>query len=186
MRIFSGTLRQKSLILPKNQDFRPTTSMLRMQVFNICQSMIEKARVLDIFAGSGAIGFEAISRGAIHCTFVEKEKAMAKALQENIERLGVRDLCRVLAVDALVALKKLQGTQPFSLIYIDPPYDLVETPFFQEFLSLLDQSHLLEKEGRLFIESRKNTLTLPTFSSFSLQSRRTSGQSELCEFTSFS
>jgi len=184
MRIFSGTLRQRELVLPKTLDFRPTTSKLRMQVFNICQHMVEGARVLDLFARSGSIGFEAISRGAAHCTFVEKERAIASSLLQNIEKLCLKNTCTVLPGDALSAIKKLSPSQPFSLVYIDPPYDLVETPFFQEVLSAIDQSQLIEKGGTLFIESRKNSLTLPSFSSLSLQSRRRSGQSELWQYTS--
>jgi 16S rRNA (guanine966-N2)-methyltransferase len=138
MRIFSGTLRQKELVLPKNQDFRPTTSKLRMQVFNICQQGLEGAHMLDLFAGSGAMGFEAISRGAAHCTFVEKEKALVSALHQNIENLGLKNVCTVFPGDVISAIKKL--SQPFSFVYIDPPYDLVDTPFFQEVLIALDQS----------------------------------------------
>lgn len=182
MRIFSGTLRQRELLLPKYGDFRPTTSKLRMQVFNICQHMIEGASVLDLFAGSGAMGFEALSRGAHEVLFVEKEQAMIDALIKNIERLNVKNSCSLLPHDALSAISKLKKS--FSLVYIDPPYDLVETPYFQDILSTIDQKGLVEKGGTLFIETRKNSLLAPSFSSLSLQSRRTSGTSDLWEFES--
>ena len=161
---------------------RPTTAKLRMQVFNICQHMIEGARVLDVFAGSGAVGFEALSRGATHCTFVEKDRSAVMMLHKNARELNAEESSTILGIDALSAIKKIHTLPPFSIVYIDPPYDLVGTPYFSELLSVIDHELPMEPGGYLFIETREKS-TLPQLISFSLVSRRKSGQSELWQFT---
>lgn len=156
-----------------------------MQVFNICQQFVEGAFFLDLFAGSGAMGFEALSRGAAHCTFVEQDRNVASALRENSKRFGLEKNCSILSMDALSAIKKLQDVRPFTLVYIDPPYDLVGSSFFNKLLSCIDKDLPLAPGGSLFIETRKRCAE-PILPSFTLSSRRTSGQSELWHFEKFS
>lgn len=181
MRISSGTLRNKELIFPKGLEARPTTSKVRMQAFNICQHLVEQALFLDLFAGSGAMGFEALSRGATRCTFVEQDRNVVSALRENVKRFGLEESCSILPMDALLAIKKLQNSPPFTLVYIDPPYDLVGSSFFNKLLACIDKDLPLIPGGSLFIETRKKC-TEPLLPSFTLSSRRTSGQSELWHF----
>jgi 16S rRNA (guanine966-N2)-methyltransferase len=179
MRLSSGTFHQQKLELPKGASFRPTTAKLRMQVCNICQHMIEEASILDLFAGSGAVGFELFSRGAASCVFVEKDKGTIVCLHHNIEKLGIKPFCKVFAMDATDAILKLKTSPPFSIVYIDPPYDYEETPMFASLLESIDKNLPMTTGGYLFIEGRKGQKKEFSLSTFSLLSHRKSGQSEL-------
>ena len=122
--------------------------MLRGAVFNICQNQIKKARFLDLFAGSGAMGFEAISRGALHVTLVENQRQAIACLKHNIEALKVESLVTLIPLNVLQALKIL--STPFDLIYIDPPYD---TPTDSLLTELLERN-LFAPNATLFVEER--------------------------------
>jgi 16S rRNA (guanine966-N2)-methyltransferase len=149
--IIGGEFRNRKLKTPKGDVTRPTSAVLRKSVFDICMSHITDAHFLDLFAGSGAMGLEALSRGAAHATFVERDKNALRSIQENIALLKVESQCSVLATDILTALKRLQKQgDTFDLIYIDPPYDNVEiTPLI---LNFIDQHALLKPDGILFVE----------------------------------
>lgn len=170
LRIIAGKYKGRILKTPKGPSTRPTQGMLREAVFNICQSEIKGARVLDLFAGSGAMGFEALSRGASHVVFVEKNRFALSCIRENIALLQVKNECFLLSLDALSALKRLKD--PFDLIYVDPPYDSDIGPY----LEILKSKKLLSAEGVLFVEERhdpKRQLKPPISEGFSLiDSRR--------------
>jgi len=108
------------LVSPEGRDTRPTTEKVREAVFNALGSLdlIVDAEVVDLYAGTGALGLEALSRGAARCTFVENDRAALEALRHNIDHLGVGDRARVLRSDALSAVGSLGG----DLILADPPY----------------------------------------------------------------
>lgn len=120
MRVIAGQWRGRPLIAPKGDATRPTADRTREGLFSMLVSRIgsfEDLRVADLFAGSGALGFEALSRGAAHCTFVEQDRAALDALRANAAKLGVNADVRaqsVLAVGAVPA--------PYDLILMDPPY----------------------------------------------------------------
>jgi len=125
MRIVGGALRGRQLTSPKSDAIRPTTDRARESLFNIIEhsypGSIEGARVLDLFSGSGALGIEALSRGASYCLFVE-EAASARALvRENIESLGLQGRTRIFRRDA-THLGPVGTMQPFNLVFADPPY----------------------------------------------------------------
>lgn len=148
LRIIAGTFKGRLLKTPKTDATRPTQGVLREALFNICQWEIQGARFLDLFAGSGAIGFEALSRGAAHITLVEKNRQALACIQANIDLLDVRAKIEVLPLDAAAAMKRL--SHPFDIVYIDPPYDtdvarLVET---------LLEKELLKENALLFLEER--------------------------------
>ncbi|MEO5975268.1 MAG: 16S rRNA (guanine(966)-N(2))-methyltransferase RsmD [Ilumatobacteraceae bacterium] len=122
MRIVAGELRGRQIIAPKGTVTRPTTDKARQATFNALGSLntIIGAKVVDLFAGSGALGIEALSRGAAHCTFVERDRLALEALRTNIEALDLGDRTSVIRGDALV----YNGTIPdVSLVLADPPYE---------------------------------------------------------------
>ena len=114
LRIVSGKFKGRVLQSPKGLKTRPTQESLREAIFNICQGSIVGAAVLDLFAGSGAIGFEALSRGASHVTFVEKDHAAIASIRKNIELLEVVHQASLFPQDALHVMKRLA---PFDFIF---------------------------------------------------------------------
>lgn len=124
MRIVAGELGGRRIVAPDGTSTRPTTDRVREAIFNSLGSagVIEGALVADLYAGSGAIGIEALSRGAEHCVFVERDRAARRALDENIDALGLRDRCRVLAGDAL----SLAPSLDVDIVFADPPYEFAD------------------------------------------------------------
>jgi 16S rRNA (guanine966-N2)-methyltransferase len=120
MRIVAGDLRGRKLVAPDARTTRPTTDKVREAVFNALASLdvIVDARVVDLYAGSGALGIEALSRGAAHCTFVERDRGATRAIHENIAALGLGDRSRVIAGDGITIAPQLQA----DLVFADPPY----------------------------------------------------------------
>lgn len=148
LRIIAGKFKGRILKIPKADTTRPTAAILREALFNICQAEIQEARLLDLYAGSGAIGFEAISRGAYHVTFVEKNKHALECIRQNISILGVASQTTLFPTDVSIAIKKMKD--PFDIIYIDPPYDTPIVPIVDQLLS----NKLLKPSAFLFIEER--------------------------------
>ncbi len=129
MRIVGGKFRGRSIAAPASRDTRPTSDRAREAMFNILAHApwspgIEGARVLDLFAGSGALGFEAISRGAAFALFVETDAAARGALRDTIEALGLFGVTRIHRRDATDLGQKPAGLgEPFDLVFLDPPYN---------------------------------------------------------------
>lgn len=125
MRVVSGDLGGRKLVTPDGSDTRPTSDRVREAMFNSLFSLdaIEGARVLDAFAGSGALGIEALSRGALHATFVETGRDALAALRENLETLQLGAQGRVVPGDALAHLERTaaEGSN-YDLVLLDPPY----------------------------------------------------------------
>lgn len=124
-RIVAGRYHGRNLQVPRTGT-RPTSEMAREAIFSHLESRnyVSQARVLDLFAGSGAMGLEALSRGAKSAVFVESGVAAAKVIRMNISSLGVPDQTQVVVADALKAAERLRNQAPFGLIIADPPYDL--------------------------------------------------------------
>ncbi|HEX2580140.1 MAG TPA: 16S rRNA (guanine(966)-N(2))-methyltransferase RsmD [Rhabdochlamydiaceae bacterium] len=153
LRVLGGKYRSLLLRSPRGAQTRPTTSMLRKAVFDMIQSTIEGSRFLDLFAGSGAIGIEALSRGATQATFVESHKEALRCIKANLAALKIEKEAAVYSYDVLTVLKKLEKKgDHFNFIYADPPYHLLA--IYDELLAYLDNSQLLSKGGTLFLESR--------------------------------
>jgi len=121
MRIIAGTYRSRVLVAPDGAATRPTSDRLRETLFNVLAPRIEGAAVLDLYAGSGAVGLEAMSRGAAQVTCVEHGKTARDALWANIRKLGVEDAVRV--VSASVASYLARASGPWDIVFLDPPYD---------------------------------------------------------------
>jgi len=150
MKITGGFLKNYKLLAPKGIKTRPTSEKLRQVVFNICQHQIHTAHFLDLFAGSGAMGIEALSRGACSATFIEKDRCALRALRQNVYNLNICHLVTILTGDVLIHLTRLKG-KSFDLIYLDPPY---EQDLYKKPLQLIDHFKMVSEGGLLFLEGR--------------------------------
>ncbi|MFC6489880.1 16S rRNA (guanine(966)-N(2))-methyltransferase RsmD [Nitratireductor sp. GCM10026969] len=125
MRVVGGRLRGRRLASPRSDAIRPTTDRAREALFNILEhgypGSIEGRRVLDLFSGSGALGIEALSRGAKYCLFVEQDAAARALIRENVESLGLQGMTRLFRRDA-TRLGPVGTMEPFGLVFADPPY----------------------------------------------------------------
>lgn len=125
MRIVAGRFRGKSLAAPQSRDIRPTSDRLRESMFNILahgfENPIEDARVLDLFSGTGALGLEALSRGARFCLFVEEAAEARGLIRTNVEALGLGGVTKLWRRDA-TRLGPRSAVEPFDLAFLDPPY----------------------------------------------------------------
>ena len=121
MRIITGSLKGRRLVAPKGQSVRPTSDRLRETLFNVLGDSIVGTRVLDAFAGTGAIGIEALSRGAIHVTFIESDARAIRVVSDNIRACGVAEACAIIRHDFLSV--RPSGA-PVDIVIADPPYDI--------------------------------------------------------------
>lgn len=120
MRIVGGSLGGRVLKAPAGHATRPTSEKVRQAVFNILGD-VTGAHVLDVFAGSGALGIEALSRGAVHATFVDHDRNALQVLKQNLALLALTDRATVLAQDAIAAVKRAP-VEPWRFVFVDPPY----------------------------------------------------------------
>lgn len=123
MRIIAGSRKGHTIYAPKGLDTRPTADRVREAAFNLI-GPVDGASVLDLFAGSGAMGLEALSRGAERAVFVEADRTAARAVERNLEMLGLTG-ARVVCDEVLRFLATERGT--YDLVFVDPPYDVVES-----------------------------------------------------------
>ena len=124
MRIIAGTLRGRRLDSPDWPGLRPTSDRLRETLFNVLAARIRGARFLDAYAGSGAVGIEALSRGAAHVTFVEQDRRAQRLIEENLARCGVSERYAIIRAGFAGTAARLPG--PWHILFLDPPYGAVE------------------------------------------------------------
>ena len=156
MRIISGTARGRKLKEPQGMDTRPTTDKVKESLFNIIQFELEGRRVLDLYAGTGQLGLEALSRGAEHCTFVDQRREAAALVRENVKLCGFTDRARVAQEEALSFLSVCR--EKFDVVLLDPPY---ESCLLEKSLKLLTQFDILREHGIIVCESGVEW-TIPT------------------------
>ena len=137
LRITSGTLRGQKILTPKLTVTHPMGSRERLAIMNSLSSHLEGKVVLDVFAGTGALGFEALSRGAKHVSFIENHREVAKLIRQNAENLGVSDQVRIFAKKA----ETLTFDDRFDIVFADPPYDKIT----RNWLTILLRSRSLRK-----------------------------------------
>jgi len=152
MRIIAGSARGRRLEAPPGRDTRPTLDRVRENLFNILQPRIAEARVLDLFAGSGALSLEALSRGAALAVLGDRDRGALAAERKNIEALGFQDRARVIPGDwrRTAALLQREGAR-FDLIFLDPPYamrDLTEVTHALRELAAEDARIIVEHEAK--------------------------------------
>ncbi len=151
MRIIAGTLRGRRLSCPAGLALRPTSDRLKETLFNILAPRMAGCAFLDLFAGSGAIGLEAHSRGASPVVLAEMEARSLQCLHDNLTRCGVREALRVLPMSSDKALARLSGEGiRFDLIFLDPPYG--QTALYQQTLEAIDEKGLLAPDGLVIAE----------------------------------
>ncbi len=180
IRVIGGEYRGRRLTSVKGMATRPTADRVRESIFNIIGDKISGARVLDLFAGTGAMGIEAMSRGADFALFIDNSPAAIKTIQHNIETLGIRmDMDAViLCRDIGRNLNDLQGTSEFDLIFMDPPYGkgLIEPT-----LAALPKTHSLRLEAIAVVEHRADE-PIKDVSSFRVYDQRTYGKTMVSFF----
>jgi len=154
MRVIAGSAKRMPLKTIAGMDTRPTTDRIKETLFNMIAPYIADCSFLDLFAGSGAIGIEALSRGAKNVVFVEQSKIAAECIKENLKFTRLEDGARVMATDVLTALKRLEGIHKFDYIFMDPPY---EKELEKRALEYLKDSKLLAKDGIIIVEGSLET-----------------------------
>jgi 16S rRNA (guanine966-N2)-methyltransferase len=157
MRIIAGSLRSRTLAAPPGPATRPTSDRLRETLFNVLAPRIEGASFLDLYAGSGALGIEALSRGASRVVVVERDAAALAVLRANAGKLGIREGFRVQAggVSAFLRRGRPAGSLRFDLVFLDPPYDAAQE--YAAALGLLGggSSSLLAPRALVIAEHRR-------------------------------
>jgi 16S rRNA (guanine966-N2)-methyltransferase len=162
MRVIAGAYRSRPLTAPRGMATRPTSDRLRETLFNILTPHIEGARFADLYAGTGAVGIEALSRGAAHVTFVESAASAIAALRDNLTALGIRESFQLDQRSVPLALRNLARRDPhFTLVYLDPPWE--DAAAYTQSLNLLADSSaaLLAPEAIVIAEhARRTNVTL--------------------------
>jgi 16S rRNA (guanine(966)-N(2))-methyltransferase RsmD len=152
MRIIGGTLRGRRLASPSGSETRPTAGQVKEALFNILAEKIPGARFLDLFAGAGAVGIEALSRGAGSATFVETHPAMCRLLRDNLHRCGFEGAAELRQVPASRFLHQQvadQAALPFDVVFLDPPYHTDEG---RNILPALGRGVIIRRDGVVVIE----------------------------------
>jgi len=178
MRIISGTARGRKLKEPQGRDIRPTTDKVKESIFNILQFDIEGRRVLDLFAGTGQLGIEALSRGASGAVFVDNSPKALALVKENLKAVDLGEHAEVYQADALAFLSHAPGK--FDLVLLDPPYD---TPLLEQALKAVFQFDILKPNGIILCESRENQQLPEPSGAYSLYRQYRYGQIRLAVFT---
>lgn len=172
IRIIGGDWRGRKLEVLNEDGLRPTGDRTRETLFNWLQFEIAGKRCLDLFAGTGALGLEALSRGAGEVVFIEKSARVAKKLNDNLAVL--KSQSTVVNADALDFLPK--ETSQFDLIFIDPPF---HKDLASKALMLIDQQDLLAEQGKIYLEIEKNTPLPAELESYQQLKYKTTSQTQL-------
>jgi 16S rRNA (guanine966-N2)-methyltransferase len=179
MRVVAGTLRGRAIAGPQHEGLRPTSDRVRESLFNILAHgvddfSLEGARVIDLFAGTGALGIEAISRGAAYCLFVDSEPDARGLIRDNVEAFGLTGVTRIFRRDA-ADLGPAGTVAPFQLAFLDPPYD---KGLGERALDALSDGKWLVPGAIVVLEERASvTITLPP--AFTELDRRTYGDTQI-------
>ncbi len=164
MRVVGGRYKGRVIkSMPKRENtklLRPTTERVKESVFSILNNYLEGTKFLDLFAGTGAVGIEALSRGVSKAVFVESDKRFCKLIRENLRRLGVpEERYEVICLDYIDALKKLaRRGEVFDFIYADPPY---EKGYYTRVVNMIRRLGLLDRDGLLILEEPKKNPFIP-------------------------
>jgi 16S rRNA (guanine(966)-N(2))-methyltransferase RsmD len=150
MRIIAGDAKGRRLFSPSGRDTRPTSDLVKGSLFNILGNRVLDAKVLDLFAGTGNLGVEAISRGALSCVFIDNSRESIKIVHQNINMLKYSQFCEVYDNDSIDALRILSRRNlKFNIIFIDPPYHKDIIP---QCLKKIGELGLLENKGIIAAE----------------------------------
>lgn len=155
MRVIAGSAKRLLLKTVDGMDTRPTTDRIKETLFNILQPELYDCAFLDLFSGSGAIGIEALSRGAALAVFVEQNRQAVECIRENLKTTHLEDKAAVMSCDVLTALKRLEERKSvFKFIFMDPPYGQLHEKTVLEYLS---HSSLVDDDTTVIAEASKET-----------------------------
>lgn len=174
MRVITGSARGRKLRTPKDMAIRPTADVVKEAVFNILQGDIEGRRVLDLFAGTGQLGIEALSRGAAECVFTDGSAEAVKLIRRNLELCGFT--ARVERTDAIAFLERAGR---FDLVFIDPPYD---TELISDALKVIQNVDILTQGGIIVCESRREKAIPPMTAPYAPALERCYGKTKITVF----
>ncbi len=154
MRVIAGTCRSMPLATLPGNATRPTLDRVKETLFNVLMPHTEGSRFLDLFAGSGAIGIEALSRGAAHGTFVDNSRQAVRVIEKNLAFTRLAERADILCADASAALRKLSGRAKYDLIFMDPPYG---NALERDILFLLPTLDLMAEDALVVVEASPET-----------------------------
>ena len=152
IRIIGGRNKSYRIVFKPSSTLRPTTDRAKETLFSWLQFELENKSCLDLFAGTGSLGLEALSRGAQHVTFVEKEKSLYRNILKNIGHLGYENSIQASCSDAFKWMQT--NHKKFDFIFLDPPFDLVD---YKNLIRTIYQNNMINKGGKVFIETSKHT-----------------------------
>ena len=175
MRIIAGERKGHTIFAPRGRETRPTSDRVRENVFNIIAPWVEGARVLDLYAGSGAMGLEALSRGAAIAVFVEKDPDAVRAIERNLDKLRLTG-ARVVRLDAGTALvQENVAGRKYDLVFIDPPYAMTSFDSLSPYLP-----RVLAEDGLLVLETARRVE--PELPSLAVRTSRAYGSTRVTVF----
>ena len=154
MRVIAGIARRRNLVCPSGDGTRPTTDRIKETLFNMINNDMPQTVFLDLFSGSGAIGIEALSRGASKAYFVESNKKAVQCIKDNLNFTKLQDDAVVMAMPVESALKDLEHKVKFDFIFMDPPYDKL---YEKDVLIFLSKSDLINKNSLIIVEASLDT-----------------------------
>ena len=175
LRIIGGEWRGRKLRFPEAPNLRPTPDRVRETIFNWLMPVVNGARCLDLFAGSGALGLEALSRGATYTTFVDSHKKVTQALQSHLELLNAKDRAQVIQNDSIKFLTNSAGmeVQAYDLVFLDPPYHL---DLMEKVVPLLEEHGWLTENAMLYLEIEKRQSLPPLPANWEKLKEKTAGE----------
>ena len=178
MRVIAGKYKGRKLYSPEDSSVRPTTDKVKEAMFSILTNETYGARVLDLFAGSGGLGIEALSRGAEYCLFADSSRRSLSLIKMNLQHCKVEENTKVVAGDYSKVLKNLAGRiedgleEPFDIIILDPPYD---AGFMDEVFRLIAEGGILAEGGTIVAEHKKHEELPDLFHGFTKSKERRYG-----------
>lgn len=181
MRVIAGAARGMRLDCPPGEDVRPVSDMAREAIFNILRDAVEGATALDLFAGAGTMGIEALSRGADWCVFVERSARVRKVLEKNLAHTRLAELCDVLQRDVFKCMEALQRLgRTFDVVFVCPPFSLLLRPTrksaLMETLAELAESGLLNPGGEIVLQHEKRSGVPDSVPGLTLRQQRAYGR----------
>ena len=175
MRVITGTARGRRLKTPDNYDIRPTTDNVKESVFNIIQFDIEGRQVLDLFAGTGQLGIECLSRGAAGAVFVDRDKDAVRIVKDNLKTCGMK--ATVLQEDSI---SFLNHCGKFDVIFIDPPYD---SDLYESALKIINLVDILSEDGIIICEARREKVLPEMTEPYRKRKEYDYGKVKICIYT---
>lgn len=175
MRVITGTARGRRLKTPDNYDIRPTTDNVKESVFNIIQFDIEGRQVLDLFAGTGQLGIECLSRGAAGAVFVDRDRDAVSIVKDNLKTCGMK--ATVLQEDSI---SFLNHCGKFDVIFIDPPYD---SDLYESALKIINLVDILSEGGIIICEARREKVLPEMTEPYRKRKEYDYGKVKICIYT---